>query len=206
MNVDYRQIAKVLVSGMPLEGQEYSSKVEEYIKVIETMPVKHQQALRASYIFGSMAPAEERQDLFQDLVDHVLTKLAKRNGQVKDLEAFCYTVAKHKWGDWWRQKKRRRQILNGGFISLDERLENGDREEIELHKLIPGEAGFQDRINSKLDSLAVLNTLPDRVKAIVLKRLDYKKPKNGNKVSSSECNTLWRYARQNEKRIRALLS
>ena len=36
MNVDYRQIAKVLVSGMPLEGQEYSSKVEEYIKAIET--------------------------------------------------------------------------------------------------------------------------------------------------------------------------
>ena len=200
MDVSYRSIAKLLAHGIPVDGQDYSDMIEAYIKSIEAMPPEHQHTLSASYIFSSLARTYERQDLFQELVAYTLTELAKYDGRIKDLEAFCYTVAKHKWGDWWKQKKRRKRILNGGFLSLNQLVRDCDSQEIELHETIAGEVEFESNLNSELDSQAVLNSLPDRVRTIAEKRL-----LNCEKLSSSECNILWRYAKQSGDTIRELL-
>jgi len=65
MNVSYRQIAKVLAKGMQLGGQDYSDKVEEYIKSIEAMPVEQRATLSAAYIFSCKVPKEEREDILK---------------------------------------------------------------------------------------------------------------------------------------------
>lgn len=202
MDVSYRQIAKRLAQGMPVEGQDYSDIIEGYIRSIEAMPVEQQAALKASFIFSSMAPKDERQDLFQALVEQCLTELAKFDGQIKDPEAYCYTVARHRRWDFWKQSKRRTKILNGGFISLEEPVQNGDGQEVELKELIADDLDLESEINSQLDCQAVLDTMPDEFSAIVVKRLDYKKQNRDSKLSSSEVNKLWRYVNQNGDKIR----
>ncbi len=201
MNVSYRKIAKVLAYGMPLSRQGYSEKVNEYTSTIETMPADQRAALQASYIFSTMTPKEERRDMFQDLVACILTELGKNNGRIKDIEGYCYTVAQHRWSNWWRNRKRRKQILNGGFTSLDVAIQNGEGQEEFLTELISGETEAEDKITSELDCQAVLNILPDRVRVIVEKRL-----LNRERLSSSECNILWRYAKRNRDTIRELLT
>ena len=209
MDVSYRSIARLLARGMPVEGQEYSEVIESLTKSIKAMPVEQQSPLKAAYIFSSLAPREERQDLFQTLVEQCLTELAKYDGHIKDLEAFCYTVARHKWGDKWKQKKNRAKILNGGFVSLNKVVpsthQDGDIPEVELHELLAGKlewttirpTNLESEINSELDSQAALDTLPDRVKAIVIKKL-----LDSGRISSSECNILHRHIKQNGHKIR----
>ncbi len=197
MDVSYRSIAKLLARGMPIDRQDYSDIIEGYIKSIEAMPPEQQTALKASYIFSNLSREYERQDLFQELVAYTLDELAKYEGRIADLEGFCYTVARHKWGDWWKKKKRRKGILNGGFLSLNELVQNDDGQEVELQELIAGEIEFESKLNSELDSQAILNTLPDKVKAIVMKKLIGRE-----RLSSSEHNTLWRYTKQNGDAIR----
>ena len=199
MEVSYRRIAKLLARGMPIEGQEYIDIIEGYINSIEAMPNEHKQTLRASYIFSCLAPRDDRQDLFQELVAYTLTQLAKYDGRIKDVEAFSYTVARHKWGDWWKQKKRRRQILNGGFISLNKLTTDNDGEQIELQDLIADDLGLESELESKLDSQALLSSLPNKIKAIVVKRLNRQTPTN------HQYQMLARYREENECAIRAQL-
>ncbi|MBA7559795.1 hypothetical protein ES708_01410 [subsurface metagenome] len=206
MDVSCRQIAKVLARGMPVEGEEYSQIIEGYIKTLEALPDEQLQALRASYIFSGQAPQEERQDLFQELVSHTLTALSSYDSHITDLEAFCYTVAKHKWNDFWDKKKRRKEILNGGFVSLNEPVQTREKEEIDLQELIAGEVKSESKLISELNAQAVFSTLPDKIKAIVQKRLDNKRQKRGRTISSAECTMLWRYAKQNGDKIRELIT
>jgi DNA-directed RNA polymerase specialized sigma24 family protein len=200
MRVSYRSIAKILARGMPIEGQEYSDKIEEYIRILKRMPNENQQALKASFIFSCLAPKRDQQDLFQELVAVTLTELARYNGRIKDVEAFCYTVAQHKWKTLYRNKKRRLKVLNGGFISLNTPVQNVDGKERELQDSIAGEIEFESELISKVDCKAVLDKIPDRIRAIAEKRLLH-----GETLSSSEFNILWRYRKQNRDKIRELL-
>ena len=200
MQFSYRQIAKVLAHGMQLDGQEYSELIESYIKSIEAMPLEQRAALQAAYIFASKTHRDERQDVFQTIVAYTLTELAKYDGRVKDTEGFCYTVARHRWGDWWKQRKNRNHILNGGFISLNALATDGDKEIRELHEFIADDLNIESEVNSEIAYHEALNTLPDRVKAIVVKRLNYQK------LSTHEYEILARYREENEKAIRELLT
>lgn len=192
MNVNCRDIAKVLLQGMPIEGEDYINKLNEYVETIEAMPVEQLQVLRASYIFSRMARRDERQDLFQALVSNGLDYLAKYEGRIRDVERFCYTVAQHKWRDFWLKNKRHKLMLNGGWISLNEVVRAPSGEEIERQELVTSEVDFETRIVLKLDSQAVLNALPYRVKKSAIKKL------NGQKLSSHDYERLARYREQND--------
>jgi len=202
MKIYYRGIAKLLAKDMPLEGQDYRAKIEEYIKSIKTMPKAQQSALGAAYIFSDMLRGYNRQDLFQELVAHILTVLAKRKGSIKSIDGFCYKVARNKWNDKLKQRDKRKKLLNGGFISLNRPVINSDDDrEKELQDLLAGEVEFERKLNSKLDSQAVLDSLPDRVKAIVIKKLIDKE-----RLSSSECNILHRHTKKHGQKIREALA
>jgi len=205
MDISYRQIAKMLARGMPIEGQEYSELIESYIKSIEAMPLEQRSTLRASYIFSCKAPREERQDLFQELVSHSLTQLAKCDKRIKNIEAFCYRIAQRRWKDLRVQKRRRLEILNGGFLSLNVTVSDSEYGDIELQDTIAGETDFESELNSELDSQAVWDSLPDNVKPIVEKRLDFGKQNRGYTIKHSELKKIWRYAKKNEDAIREAL-
>jgi len=202
MRINYRGIAKLLTKDMPLDGQDYTVKVEEYIKSIKAMPKTQQSALSAAYIFSDMLRGYNRQDLFQEIVAHILTVLAKRKGTIKSIDGFCYKVARNKWKDKWLQQTNRNEILNGDFISLNRPVINSDDgQEKDLQDLLAGEVEFERKLNSKLDSQAVLDSLPDRVKAIVIKKLIDKE-----RLSSSECNILHRHTKKHGQKIREALA
>ena len=84
---------------------------------------------------------------------------------------------------------------------MNEPIPDSDGQEVELQEFIAGEVDFERKLNSKLDSQAVLDTLPDRVKAIVIKKLLDKQ-----RLSSSECNILHRHIKQNGSKIREALA
>jgi len=68
MRVTYRQIARILVRGLPLADDEIAGKVEEYTRAIEAMPEEARVALKAGYVFSSKVPPDEREDAFHDFV------------------------------------------------------------------------------------------------------------------------------------------
>lgn len=211
MRVSYRTIARLLASKLPVYGQEYSDMIEEYTKSIEAMPPEHQQALRASYIFSCMAPLEKREDIFQNIVSEILTTLAKREARglepVKNLEPFCYRVAQNWWRERWAIKKKREKKLNGPFISLNSKLKKCESGQVERLDTITDKLDHAGKLNSELDVQRVLDTLPDGIKATVIKRLeDYHKNKRDYTISSADALRLWRYATKNEAKIRQLIT
>lgn len=203
MNVSYRTIAKVLAYDMPLDDQEYSDIIEWYIKSIEAMPPMHQETLKAAYVFSRKAPKEDWQDLFLHFVAHGLKLLSQWPEPIKDMAGFCYVVARNEWKRVTRERKRHIRMLNGGFVSLNKIVpsihQDGDSQEVELQELIADDLDLESELNSELDNQAVLDTLPDRVKAIVKKRL------RGEKLIGHEYEILARYREENKKAIRALV-
>lgn len=198
MEVSYRSIAKLLARGMPLEGQDYSAKVESYIKSIEAMPVEQQATLKASYIFSRKAPREERQDLFQDLVSSCLTVLATKT-PIRDPDPFCYKTVRLAWLDRTRYRNRPIEKLAREAYRLNSSVIDSNGQETELQELIAGEVDFEHKLNSELDSQAVLDTLPDRVKKVAVKRL------SGLDVSNADYKAAKRYTTKHEKTIREAL-
>jgi len=204
MKISYRTLAKVLAYDMPLDDQEYSDIIEWYIKSIEAMPPKHQETLKAAYVFSRKAPKEDWQDLFQHFVAHGLKILNQWPKPIKDIAGFCYVVVRNEWKRVTRERKRHIRMLNGGFVSLNKIVPSahpdGDSREVELQELIADDLDLESELNSELDSQAVLDTLPDRVKAIVKKRL-----LGGEKISNREYERLARYREENGKAIRELI-
>jgi len=200
MDVSYREIAKVLAFGMPLDGQDYRVKIESYIKSIEAMPVEQQATLQASFIFSRKAPREERRDLFQHLTAHILELMATWPKAIRDKHAWCYVVARNEWKRITRERKRHTRMINGGFVSLNEPVKRSESQETELQELIAGEVEFERKLNSELDSQSLLYTLTDNIKAIIDKRL------NREKLSSHEYEKLARYREANGETIREALA
>ncbi len=86
-DITYRHIAKMLASALPVEGQEFGLKVEQYLDTIKRLPQEAKTALKSAYIFSRKVPREEREDLFQDIV------LAVLKVKTKD-EQLAYAIAR----------------------------------------------------------------------------------------------------------------
>lgn len=157
-DITYRDIAIMLVKVMPVEGEEFSDKVEEYLKIIKALPTTAKLALRSAYIFGSKVPRQEREDLFQDIA------LAILKAQVED-ERLAYAIARCDWKDWWKKYTIRQHY------SLDSVTENGDGDPVTLGELIVGEAEFERKMNGKLDAQIIWQKLPGYIKPIIQTRL-----------------------------------
>lgn len=166
LRVTSRQIAKLLVRNLP----DNAGKVDEYTKVIETMPEESKLALQSAYIFSSKVPPEERGDMFQELFCQVLEAFNKQ--KVTDIEqvkhAFAYTAGKFRlWN--WEQKRKRRQKHFGG--SLNEVITDEDGNEIELIDTLIGENDFEDKLIATLEAQRIWDELPDTIKPIIKKKL-----------------------------------
>lgn len=201
MKVSYRSIAKLLTYGMPLDGQDYKVKIESCIKSIEAMPVEQQATLKASYIFSRKPhglPIEERRDLFQDLVSSCLTVLATKR-PIRDPEPFCYKTVRLAWLDRRRYSNRPIETLTREAHRLNSPVIDSNGQETELQELIAGEVEFERKLNSELDSQAVLNALPDRVKDVAIKRL------SGLDVSNADYKAAKRYITKHQNSIREAL-
>lgn len=157
-DITYRHIAIMLVKAMPVEDQEFSDKVNEYLETIKALPKNAKVALRSAYIFGSKAPRQEREDLFQDIV------LAILKSQVED-ERLAYAIARCDWMDWWKKYTIRQHY------SLDSVTEDEDGNPTTLRELIVGETEFELKMDGKLDAERIWQKLPDYIKPLVQRRL-----------------------------------
>lgn len=154
----YRDIAKMLVKAMPVEGQDFADKVEQYIGTIRAMPNEARIALKSAYIFSRKVPREEREDLFQDLA------LAILKARCND-ERLAYSIARCDWKNWWAKYKIRQHY------SLDSVVDDGDGGQTTFGELLVGEVDFETRINGDLDGQALYERLPEWIKKLVDKGL-----------------------------------
>jgi len=158
LKVEYRDIAKMLASAIPVEGEAFRDKVESYLTAIKAMPQEAKNALKVAFIFSRKCPREEREDLFQDLA------LACLKAKAKD-EKLCYAIARCDWRDWW-SKYRIRQ-----HTSLDSVVEDSEGNATTLAELLVGEAEFETKMNGELDGERLWDKLPADIKPLVSKRL-----------------------------------
>jgi len=154
----YRNIAIMLVKSMPVEGEIFGDKVTEYHAIIESLPQTAKIALRSAYIFSRKVPREEREDLFQDIA------LAILRAQTKD-EKLAYAIARCDWRDWWKKYKNR------SHYSLNTVIDDNEGNSAELIELLVGETEFERKQCDKLDTQAIWNQLPAKIKPIIMNKL-----------------------------------
>ena len=58
IQVTYRDIAKMLSSALPVEGEGFGDKVEEYLETIKALPREAKLALKVGYIFSRKVPRQ----------------------------------------------------------------------------------------------------------------------------------------------------
>lgn len=176
VKVEYRRIAKMLCSHLPVEDDGYSLKVEEMLKAIKALKTEAKTALTEAYIFSHKVPREEREDMFQDLVLNLL------KANTKD-ERLAYSIARCDWKDWW-SKFRIRQ-----HYSLDSVIDDGEGNETTLAETIVGEAEWELKMDGDLDAKRLWDKLPPNIKAIVQQRL------LGQALNANDRQTLSRWMR-----------
>lgn len=196
IKVTYRDIAKILVKAMPLDGQDYAGKINEYLGTIKAMPQEAKVALKSAYIFSRKVPREEREDLFQDLT------LAILRARTKD-ERLAYTIARCDWQNWWEKRFVRQDkvcLLTGlpkpqnhstcKFIhkpekcckcpfrafrqmvkSLDSVVEDTEGNQASFGELLVGETEFELKMDGELDAQRLYDRLPEGIKYLVDRRL-----------------------------------
>jgi len=161
IKVTYRDLAKMLVKALPIEDEEFGTKVEEYIRIIKALPAEAKVSLKSAYIFSAKVPRDEREDMFQELA------LAILQARTKD-EKLAYAIARCDWRNWWQKFKTRQHFLAGSLnaLTLDK-----DGQEVEIAELLIGETEFELKMNGKIDAERIWDKLPDRIKPVVQKRL-----------------------------------
>lgn len=159
--ITYRHIAKMLCSALPVEGQDFGDKVNQYLHTIKAMPKEAKVALRSAYIFSRKVPREEREDMFQELFTAIWEV------KTKD-EPFAYAIARCDWRNWWQKYMTRQHYLAG---SLNQTVTDNDSQEVELAELIVGETEFEFKMDGKLDAERIWDKLPDMIKPIIQRRL-----------------------------------
>lgn len=175
--IGYRDIAKMLCSTLPVEGKDYTDKIESYLDIIKSLPMEAKVAIKSAYIFSRKVPREEREDMFQELCKAVLEI------KTKD-EKLGYAVARCDWRDWWEKFYTRQHYLAG---SLNDTVLDNENQAVELGELIVGEVEFERKIDGKIDADLIWNGLPEPVKPIVGKRLI------GKALNNTERSTLSRW-------------
>ena len=158
IEVTYRDIAKMMASALPVEGDEFSLKVAETIETIKRLPQEAKIALKVAYIFSRKVPRQEREDLYQDIALAVLRAKTRE-------EKLAYAIARCDWKNWWRQYKVRQHT------SLDSVVEDSDGNPVTLAELLVGETEFQLKMDGKLDAERIWDKLPDNIKPLVQNRL-----------------------------------
>jgi len=175
-DITYRHVAKMLASALPVEGQEFGLKVEQYLETIKRLPQEAKTALKSAYIFSRKVPREEREDLFQDIT------LAVLKIQTKD-ERLAYAIARCDWQDFWKRYKIRQHY------SLDSIVDDSEGNPVTLGELLVGETEFERKMDGKIDAERIYNLLPLHIQPIIDKRLI------GKALNSSERNKLNRYVK-----------
>lgn len=167
MRVAYRQIARVLVRGLPLDDDEVAGKIEEYTRAIEAMPEEARFALQSAYIFSSKVPPKEREDLFQEIVYAVLRKKSKDDGSV------AYITGRGKWLDGCSEHKNKRhhKKKHHPCSSLNEVSRYDDRgEPVEVGETIVETDDLEDKVIERVEAQRIYRELPRHIKLIVKKR------------------------------------
>jgi len=168
IKVGYRDIAKMFAKSLPLQGDDFSDKVEEYIEVIKALPVEAKVALRTAYIFASKVPREDQEDFYQDLC------LAVLKAKTKD-EKLAYTIARCDWQNWWSKYKIRQHY------SLNSVVKDSEGNQVEFGELLVGECEFEAKINGELDGASLYEQLPKWVRDLVDLRLRGEALRGGNR-------------------------
>ena len=175
IKVTYRDIAKMLIKAMPIEGQDYADKVNEYLGIIKAMPKEAKVALKSAYIFSRKVPREEREDIFQELA------LAVLKAKVTD-ERLAYAIARCDWKNWWAKYKIRQHY------SLDSVV---DSNQATLGELLVGETEFELKVDGELDAQRIWDRLPGGIKYLVDRRLQ------GYRLNKLDRECLERWAAKN---------
>ena len=139
IKVTYRDIAKMLASALPIEGEGFREKVESNLKTIQSLGTEAKTALKSAYIFSRKVPRQEREDLFQELA------LAVLKARTKD-EKLAYAIARCDWLNWWKKYKIRQHY------SLDTIVEDEDGNPRQMAELIVGEVDFEYKMDGKVDA------------------------------------------------------
>lgn len=157
-DVTFRHVAIMLASALPIEGEEFRTKVEANLEAIKKLPTEHRTALKMAYIFSRKVPRQEREDLFQEIA----LKLIEAGAEDQRL---AYAIARCDWRDWWKKYKIRQHL------SLDSVTEDEDGNPATLGELVIGESEFELKMDGKLDAERIWKILPDKLKTIVRQRL-----------------------------------
>ncbi len=174
IEVTYRDIAKMLASALPIEGDDFGRQVNDNLEVIKRLPLEAKHALKVAFVFSRKVPRHEREDLFQDIALAVL-KVKTRD------ERLAYSIARCDWKNWWGKYSIRQHY------SLDSVTGDEDGSPVTMAELIVGEVEFERKINGKLDAERIWNKLPKDIRPIVFRRLI------GKALNSSERNYLNRW-------------
>ena len=158
IQVTYRDIAKMLASALPVEGEEFGVKVNEYLETIKALPREAKLAMKVGYIFSRKVPRQEREDMFQDIA------LAVFKVKAKD-ERLAYAIARCDWRNWWEKYSIRQHY------SIDTIVEDDKGNPVTFAELLVGEVEFERKMNGKLDAERIWDKLPEPIKPLVYKRL-----------------------------------
>ncbi len=175
-DITYRHIAKMMASALPVEGQEFGLKVEQYLVTIKKLPQEAKVALKSAYIFSRKVPREEREDLFQDIA------LAVLKIKTKD-ERLAYAIARCDWQDFWKRYKIRQHY------SLDSVVDDSEGNPVTLGELLVGETEFERKMDGKMDAERIFDMLPANIQPIIDKRLI------GKALNDAERQRLSRYVK-----------
>lgn len=178
IKVTYRDLAKMLVKAMPLEGQEYADKVNDYIGIIKAMSKEAKVALKSAYIFSRKVPRQEQEDMFQDLA---LAILKAKTGD----ERLAYTIARCDWRNWWAK------YLIRQHYSIESVIDDSEGNRATLGELLVGEAEFELKADGKIDAERLYDKLPGAIKVLVDRRL------MGYSLGKLDRETLERWAAKN---------
>jgi DNA-directed RNA polymerase specialized sigma24 family protein len=178
IKVTYRDIARMFARALPVEYEEFGSKVEEYLKVIKDLPVPAKLALRTAYVFSRKVPKAEREDLYQDLV------VALLESRTKDAR-LAYAIARCDWKNWWSKYTIRQHY------SLDSVVNDGEGNTTTLGELLVGECEFEAKVCSKLHARSIMAQLPPAIRTCVIKRL------TGRPLAKGEGEMLSRWGNKN---------
>lgn len=196
--VENHKLAKVLAggNGQFFDDAQFIALQTVNCKDIDKLGKNPKLAIQAAYIFSRKVPANERQDLFQELVTAVLESGTEKL-------AFAYTIARRDWQNWYKSYKLHSQFYCG---YLSDTILNSEGEETELAELLVGEVEFERKQIGKLDAASLWHQIPADIRKLVIKRLQGKplgtsrnrkggRPKQSQTLNNTERSRLNRYVK-----------